>query len=220
MQAWIADVEDVIRTGFGDDSAPWRAFERFSFRRLNGNLEDGFQKEKAIILSALHACLRVAPKATVFGTTQTSALMGIFDKFHLVARELRNRHSGRSTLDVEDEYDVQDLLAALLRLHFDDIRREEWTPSYAGGSARMDFLLKQERTVIEVKRTRRGLGDKELGSQLIEDKARYRAHPDCRKLICFVYDPEGRIANPRGISNDLDSQEDTFEVKVIIKPGA
>lgn len=84
----------------------------------------------------------------------------------------------------------------------------------------MDFLLKQERIVIEVKKTRRGLGDRELGSQLIEDRARYKVHPDCRKLICFVYDPEGRIGNPRGISNDLDAIEDDFELKVIIKPDA
>lgn len=220
MQAWIAEVEDAIRTGYGEDSAPWRAFERSSVRRLNGNHEDGFEKEKAIILSALHACLRVSLKTSEPGIPKTNALSGIFERFHLVARELRNRHDGRSTLDVEDEYDVQDLLSSLLKLYVDDVRREEWTPSYAGGSARMDFLLKQERTVIEVKRARRGLGDRELGNQLIEDRARYKVHPDCRKLICFVYDPEGRIGNPRGICNDLDAIEDDFEVKVIIKPDA
>lgn len=45
-------------------------------------------------------------------------------------------------LFLEDEYDVQDLPHALLLLYFDDVRAEEWTPSYAGKSARMDFLLK------------------------------------------------------------------------------
>ena len=28
---------------------------------------------------------------------------------------------------------------------FDDIRPEEYTPSYAGGSSRIDFLLKDEK---------------------------------------------------------------------------
>jgi hypothetical protein len=37
------------------------------------------------------------------------------------------------------------------------VRREEWTPSYAGGSAKADFLLKEEGIVIEVKKTRQGL---------------------------------------------------------------
>ena len=56
-------------------------------------------------------------------------------KFYSIARKLRNRHNSRETLDVTDEYDVQDLLDALLALDFDDVRPEEWTPSYAGKSA-------------------------------------------------------------------------------------
>lgn len=103
-------------------------------------------------------------------------------------------------------------------MHFNDIRKEEWTPSYAGKSARMDFLLKEEELVIEVKMTRQGLSDKELGDQLIEDKARYKAHPNCKKLICFTYDPEGRISNPKGIQNDLNQKDEDFTVEIIIKP--
>lgn len=50
-------------------------------------------------------------------------------RFHLVAMQLRSRHSHRETLQVVDEYDVQDLLHALLTLEHDDVRPEEWTPS-------------------------------------------------------------------------------------------
>jgi hypothetical protein len=139
-------------------------------------------------------------------------------KFHAVARQLRDRHGKRDTLDVNDEYDVQDLLHAILTIHFDDIRPEEWTPSYAGGSARVDFLLKKEQTVIEVKKTRKGLEAKQLGDELLIDIGRYHAHPDCKTLICFVYDPDGRIANPRGIENDLNRQHEKLQVKVIIAP--
>jgi glucan phosphorylase len=62
-------------------------------------------------------------------------------RFHLVARQLRERHNERSTLQIEDEYDVQDLLHALLKINFEDVRAEEVCPSYAGGSSRVDFLL-------------------------------------------------------------------------------
>lgn len=93
---------------------------------------------------------------------------------------MRRRHSSRSTLEVTDEYDVQDLLNAILRLHFDDVRPEEWTPSYAGGNNRMDFLLKDDEISIEVKMTRDGLKDKELGEQLIIDIAKYKEHPNCK----------------------------------------
>ena len=146
-----------------------------------------------------------------------SALNIIFSHFYKVARQLRCRYDNRETLKIEDEYDVQDLLHALLLLYFDDVRAEEWTPSYAGKSARMDFLLKNERVVIEVKKTRLGLADKELGDQLIIDVDRYKVHPDCKRLICFVYDAEGRIGNPNGLMADLNNQHEGFAT-VIIKP--
>jgi hypothetical protein len=145
-------------------------------------------------------------------------LTNICERFHLVARQLRSRKNSRPTLDVQDEYDVQYLFHSLLHLYFSDVRAEEYTPSYAGKACRMDFLLKQERIVVEIKKTRQGLDAKELGSQLIEDIARYQAHPDCDILLCFVYDPEGRISNPRGIENDLRRTEGNLLVDLIIRP--
>jgi hypothetical protein len=135
-----------------------------------------------------------------------------------VAKRLRVRHDRRDTLDVKDEYDVQDLLHSLLKIYFDDIRAEEWTPSYAGKASRMDFLLKSEQLVVEVKMTRDTLGEKEVGEQLIIDIARYRVHPDCKLLVCFVYDPLGRIGNPEGLERDLSGSKDGLGVKVLIAP--
>ena len=139
-------------------------------------------------------------------------------RFHAVAVQLRSRHEGRTTLDVNDEYDVQDLVHALLWLHFDDVRKEEWVPSYAGSASRTDFLLPQIDAVVEIKKTRARLNSKTIGEQLIIDIAKYKKHPQCRRLICFVYDPEGRIANPVGIENDLNTGDHGIEVKVSILP--
>lgn len=144
-------------------------------------------------------------------------LQRIFTRFNRIVRQLRSRFNRRPTLEICDEYDVQDLLCALLKLYFDDIRTEEWTPSYAGKSARVDFLLKKEQLVIEVKKTRVGLTDREIGDQLIVDVDRYKAHPDCHTLICFVYDPEGLIGNPAGMMKDLNERHKGF-VKVVIEP--
>ena len=139
----------------------------------------------------------------------------ILDRFHQVARQIRQRHNGRPTLDVSDEYDVQDLLHVLLTVDFDDIRPEEWTPSYAGGRARMDFLLKKEHLVIEVKRSSQKVAARQVGEQLLVDIARYATHPDCKTLICFVYDPEGRITNPDGLKADLESKN-TEDLKILV----
>jgi hypothetical protein len=145
-------------------------------------------------------------------------LRDLFSRFHRLGRQLRARRENRETLAIDDEYDVQDLLHALLHLYSDDIRPEQWTPSYAGASSKMDFLLKKEKIVIEVKKTRSGLAAKEVGEQLIVDAAKYAQHPDCQALFCFVYDPEGRIANPIGIERDLARKDGGMEVEVFIYP--
>lgn len=151
--------------------------------------------------------------------TISDNLIVLFERFHSVARQIKNRYNNRDTIKINDEYDVQDLLYALLRLYFDDIRPEEYTPSYAGSRTRMDFLLKKERTVIEVKKTRDNLKDKEVGNELILDIARYKAHPECSRLICFVYDPESKIENPRGLEDDLSNlTSDDLLVEVYIRP--
>jgi hypothetical protein len=82
----------------------------------------------------------------------------------------------------------------------------------------MDFLLKEEEIAIEVKMTRDGLKDKELGDQLIIDIAKYQTHPGCKCLYCFVYDPDGIIRNPRGIEKDLIKLGKDFPVKAFIRP--
>ncbi len=119
---------------------------------------------------------------------------------------------------MSDEYDVQDLFRALLRLHFDDIRPEENTPTYAGKSGRIDFLLNGETIGVEVKMTRPGLDAKKIGEELIEDIARYKAHPSCKTLVFFVYDPEERISNPSGLIKDLSMNTPEFIVHVVIVP--
>jgi hypothetical protein len=143
----------------------------------------------------------------------------LLSRFHLVAQQLQNRRDGRPTLVIADEYDIQDLLYALLRLEFEDIRLEDPTPQSAGKSARMDFVLKNHGIVIEVKKTRDRLADKELGDQLLLDIARYKARSDCQTLVCFIYDPDRRIQNPAGLKHDLEaSRADGFSVVVHVCP--
>lgn len=142
----------------------------------------------------------------------------IFDRFHLITKQLRKRYNDRETLDVKDEYDTQDLLHSLLRIYFEDIRSEEWNPSYAGSSTRSDFLLKKENIIIEVKKTRYNLKSRQIGEQLIIDIAKYKTHPNCKLLYCFVYDPEGYVSNPKGIENDLNNEKAEMKVKVKIVP--
>lgn len=148
-----------------------------------------------------------------------SILTQIFNRFNIFANQLKRRHGNRETIKISDEYDVQDLLHALLKLHFADVRAEEYVPTYAGGASRIDFLLKEEKIAIEVKMTRDTLKDKEIGEQLLIDIDRYKEHPDCKTLYCFVYDPSYIIHNPTGLEKDLNKKSTPeLQVKVFIRP--
>jgi hypothetical protein len=167
---------------------------------------------------SLAAQLRTLAQPIVASRDALATIKSICMRFHRLAVQLTRRHGGRQPFRIEDEYDVQDLLHALLLLQFDDIRVEEWTPSYAGGSSRMDFLLKQHKLVLETKMTRAGLGAKEVGEQLLIDIARYGEHPDCQALVCFVYDPGALIPNPRGVEADLARASRKPVVRAFIRP--
>lgn len=146
-------------------------------------------------------------------------LIVICQRFDLVAKQLKTRHSDRETLKINDEYDVQDLLYSLLQIDFKDIRKEEVIPNFAGSSSRMDFLLKAEKIGIEVKKTSETLKDKKIGEELAIDIVKYQNHPDCKYLLCFVYDPEGYLKNPEGLISDLNnSGNDNMTVRVVVSP--
>lgn len=212
---WRSRAVRFLERDVGLTDAAARAFNAEVNHERPGEVETGIG-----ILEGVRADLvagQLAPQ-TIGAPSALALLESICDRFHVVSRQLRERHAGRPTLDVADEYDAQDLLHALLRLNFDDVRPEENTGSYAGKSSRMDFLLKREQLVIEVKVTRPGLGAKELGSQLIEDIVRYEQHPDCKALVCFVYDPLGLIGNARGLEDDLARLGKSLPVRVFIRP--
>lgn len=111
---------------------------------------------------------------------------------------------------------MQDLLHALLKLYFDDVRGEESIPSYAGASSRTDFYIPEIKTFIEVKMTRPNLKDKDLRDQLIIDIQQYQKHPDCKKIYCFVFDPDTILRNPVAIKKDLEEKHQGL-VKVFIE---
>ena len=147
-----------------------------------------------------------------------SITKNICQRFHFVARQLRLRAEYRSSVSIEDESDVQDLLHALLRLQFDDISTDEWTPGYTNGASRTTFLLNHDRLAVVTKKTRAGLTMTDLKDQVRADIERYRGRGRCTSLLCFIYDPDGRIGNPRGLETELTSTSEQFTVEIVVAP--
>jgi len=142
----------------------------------------------------------------------------ICHRFNSLAAKMQSRRAPREPLLIQDEYDVQYLLAAILEVFFDNVRPEEWTPSYLGGAKRVDFYLPAFDIFIEVKMTRPKLEDKELGAQLAEDLMYYKKHPKCKNLICFVYNPGNYLKNKSTIVEDVQNNGIGLDAIALIEP--
>lgn len=59
LLVWIADCEDFIKTNFGIRSEPFYRFNSFNIHNLKGNYQDTFDKEIAVVISALKICERI-----------------------------------------------------------------------------------------------------------------------------------------------------------------
>ena len=130
---------------------------------------------------------------------------------------LTHRRKNASVLSFSNEYDVQDLLHSLLRPWVNDIRPEEFTPSYAGTSTRMDFLLPAHNLVIELKFVRDRAHAKKIGDELTIDIAHYSKHPQCHTLWCVVYDPNHYLTNAQGLSSDLSGKRSSPDGEMVTK---
>lgn len=133
---------------------------------------------------------------------------------------LIHRRKDAQPLVFSSEYDIQDLLHALLRPWISDIRPEEFCPSYAGSNTRMDFLLPAHNLVIETKRVRDKNHSSKVGDELIIDIEHYRKHKNANQLWCVIYDPALYISNPKGMISDLEGEritpEGSIKVRVVI----
>ncbi len=154
--------------------------------------------------------------------TLDSLLLTLIDGLPTAMHPLQFRRKGALSLSFESEYDIQDLLHSQLRPWVKDIRPEEFTPSYAGSSTRMDFLLPQHNLVLETKRVRDRHHARSIGDELIIDIEHYRKHRQCDRLWCVVYDPLRLVPNPAALT-DLNGDRSTplgkVSVRVIVVAG-
>jgi hypothetical protein len=157
------------------------------------------------------------PAPTVKPSEITELLEVLVKGLRRAMHPLTHRRKGAQSLSFSTEYDVQDLLHALLRPWVTDIRAEEFTPSYAGSTTRMDFLLPKYKIVIEMKFVRDKAYAKKIGDELIVDISHYLAHPDCRYLWCVVFDQEHLLTNAGGLKRDLEGERVAKEKKLDVK---
>lgn len=181
----------------------------------------GVEQARELINAYARNIDRLWEDEPAYANTQPAAVdvvVRICDRFHVAARRMRTRREQRQPLVMDDEYDVQYLLGAILDIHFDDIEREGPVPGHAGAGSRIDFVLRRERIAIEVKRTRPSLTAGKTGEALLVDIARYEQRDTVDTLIFFVYDPESLIDNSPGLVHDIESRPSRLKIRVLVRP--
>ena len=166
---WKRDTEVAIEFIFGKETRHLEDFTKISYSLLMATTSTPRSKWEEAHQSGIKSAISVLSSfideineywdekesdKTFVESSAVAQIKLIIRKFDSIVRKLQLRYSNRSTIEINDEYDVQDLFSALLCLYFEDIRPEEYTPSYAGSASRVDFLLKKEKIVIEIKKTR------------------------------------------------------------------
>jgi hypothetical protein len=217
LMLWLHLVDETLARALTPVGPPALRLELLA-KAATGRVDlHGLAEQSVFTIALRRAVVAAVGDLDLHPSGPAQFVVGLCRKFPLLVMELRRRHNQRP-FEIADEYDVQDLLRGILRLHFADVRREEWNPSYGGVQSRSDLLLKPERVVVETKMTRGNLGQRELVKQLIVDKEQYRGHPDCDTLVCFVYDPDLRLHNPSAIEHDLSETAGRLRTLVVVSP--
>ena len=133
FKKWYRDTEIALEHIFGPNARHIQDFNQISFRfsaysssttsalweeRFRKGLEDAERILSSMIQEIEDYWGQTEKKPEENGTLDI--MERICDRFHLVVRQLRERYKNRNTWNVEDEYDVQDLLHCLLFLEFED----------------------------------------------------------------------------------------------------
>jgi hypothetical protein len=148
-------------------------------------------------------------------TDPTAALEALLRRLPHVARQLRCRHGDRPPFPVEDIHDLEDLLRALLAVLYDGFGLEGRTPAYAPDH-RTDFRLQGGELALTAKRVTSADDEPRLAAELAEDVAHYQGCPGCRTLICCIYDPEGRLPDPRRLEAAWSRPHDDLDVRCVV----
>jgi hypothetical protein len=210
-EEWLTLAIRFVELNFPGDTDTKRF--RGVAEKANGNGPESFNTMIGI-LKAFQEYPPVPAKVDIMPLIEDVCIN--FNRFDI---NIRRRYGNRETIKINDEHDLQDALHAILKLFINDIRPEDYVPSYAGGNSRVDFLLPEYNLVIETKMTNSSLHDKQVGEQLIIDIERYKHTNNINHLVCFVYDKDANITNPNGLINDLENLSDErMRVTLFIAP--
>jgi hypothetical protein len=136
-------------------------------------------------------------------------ILRLCERLPAAARILAKRQHGKAAFEITDEYDVQDLLHAMLRAYLKYSVHEEPLGKVGGvRSGRADVAIEELGTIIEVKFVHGPSDQQRIVDDYSNDLLIYTKWPHLKNFIYLVYnagdlrDPEAldKLAGPQTIS--------------------
>ncbi len=125
----------------------------------------------------------------------------------------------KTVIQIEDEYDVQDILYVILKTVFPTIKYENPLAKFGGSSTRLDFVLIEEGLILEVKQIKESeRNDKKFIDQVKIDLQSYHVLDYLKEIVFFIFAPKAiqDINNFKELEGEQTTQGKTFNVKVIV----
>lgn len=144
----------------------------------------------------------------------------LFEFGNAVKKITRNRRKGHKEFEIDDEYDVQDLLYIMLKPLFPKMIDEEPTPKVGSKYNKIDLIIREEGLMIEVKMIKESDTDeKKFVEQLKNDIQSYYRYGFLKDLLIFVYDPQNKTKDSQNfyeLNGAQEIQGIRFEVEAIV----
>jgi hypothetical protein len=198
-------IEQFLQQEFGTESSYFKEFQ---------NHAPSFYKPHYIVIKDYKELLNAIVQDVKCNLSSLSKTIPaeiildyIFNNFSLFCLQIQKRYNNRKTIEITDEYDVQDIIHSILRLFFFDIRKEAYNPQYLGKSTRIDFVLTEENIGIEIKYADGINPERRIGDELLVDINHYKENRNCKRLYCFIYNPHGSFNNPQGFIKELEESK-------------
>lgn len=137
-----------------------------------------------------------------------------------VKKITQSRRKNHSEYEINDEYDVQDILYVILKSVFPNLKDEDPIQKSGGKGTRIDLILREEEILIEVKMIKKSdYTESKFIDELKIDIESYHGSPWIKTLFCFVYDPFNKtrdIANFTDLNGIREKDGKRFNVEVIV----
>lgn len=149
---------------------------------------------------------------------QLADIRRLCKRLPLALGAIRNRRKGKSPYQINDEYDVHDLLLYTLRAYYEGVIDEDPLSKVADSrSGKLDIGLPELGILIEIKYSRSAADQRRFVEEISEDLVFYPKWPHLKTLIFYVYNSRV-LKNPEALAEFAGHHERgacEFEVEVI-----